>query len=107
MAKNPDYCRVGRWMSPDELAKMLKSGQVQESLTHRGVTSVAFPANRDAYKNPPPGDVYVEFFVPCNRLLKIPGGWGKIYGPNSSIGRARGILDLAPAYFPQILTPWK
>ncbi|WP_434086573.1 TreTu family toxin [Vibrio neptunius] len=32
---------MGRWMSPDELAKMQKTGKVQESYT--GTTHVANP----------------------------------------------------------------
>jgi hypothetical protein len=95
-AKDPNLCKVGRWMSGSELSSMEKTGRVQESRLN-GVTSVTFPPNPDSYKNPPPGDTYVEFFVPCSRLRKIPGGWGKIYGPNSVFGPKLGITEMPPA----------
>jgi RHS repeat-associated protein len=95
-AKDPNLCKVGRWMSGSELSSMEKTGRVQESRLN-GVTSVTFPPNPDSYKNPPPGDMYVEFFVPCGRLRKIPGGWGKIYGPNSVFGPKLGITEMPPA----------
>jgi len=77
---------VGRWMSPDELAKMKKTGKVQEG--GGGQTRVADPSNPSAYKAAPQGDKYVEFDVPANRLRTHSQGTGRIPGPNSPDARA-------------------
>jgi len=79
---------VGRHMSPDELAKMKKTGRVQEG--GGGQTRVADPANPNAYRNAPKGDVYAEFDVPANRVLPQSKGTGRIPGPNSPDARVPG-----------------
>ncbi len=79
---------VGRYMSPDELEKMRTTGRVQEG--GGGQTRVADPANPNTYKNPPKGDVYVEFDVPANRVLPHSQGTGRIPGPNSPDARVPG-----------------
>ena len=79
---------VGRWMSPDELSEMRRTGRVQEG--GGGQTRVADPANPNTYRNPPEGDVYVEFDVPANRVLPHSQGTGRIPGPNSPDARVPG-----------------
>lgn len=77
---------VGRWMSPDELSKMQKTGKAQES--YSGTTHVADPANPEAFiKQTKVGNVYVEFDVPASSLKKTNEGWAQIVGPNSATGR--------------------
>jgi hypothetical protein len=80
--------RVGRYMNPEELAKMKATGKVQEG--GGGQTRVADPANPDAYKNAPNGDKYVEFDVPANRVLPHSEGTGRIPDPNSPDARVPG-----------------
>jgi hypothetical protein len=75
-------------MSPDELAKMRKTGRVQEG--GGGQTRVADPANPNSYRNAPKGDRYVEFDVPANRVLPHSKGTGRIPGPNSPDARVPG-----------------
>jgi hypothetical protein len=79
---------VGRHMSPAELAKMKQTGRVQEG--GGGQTRVADPANLNSYRNPPKGDVYVEFDVPAHRVLPHSQGTGRIPGPNSPDARLPG-----------------
>ncbi|BFM49930.1 hypothetical protein [Marinomonas sp. THO17] len=77
---------VGRWMSPDELAKMKKTGKAQES--YSGTTHVADPANPEAFiKQTKVGNVYAEFDVPASSLKKTNKDWAQIVGPNSATGR--------------------
>ncbi len=78
--------RVGRWMSREELAKMQRSGKVQAG--GGGQTRVAHPAHPNAYRNPPAGDVYVEFDVPTYRLKPHSQGTSRIPGPLSPDARA-------------------
>lgn len=73
-------------MSPDELAKMKKTGRVQEGAG--GQTRVADPANPNTYRNVPPGDKYVEFDVPASRIKPHSKGTGRIPGPNSPDARS-------------------
>ncbi|WP_414530920.1 polymorphic toxin-type HINT domain-containing protein, partial [Nodularia chucula] len=83
---DPGNVRVGRWMSPDELAKMQKTGMVQESLS--GTTHVASPSNPEAFMSQAkPGAVYVEFDVPESAIRPTNDGWASIKGPNSVDGR--------------------
>jgi hypothetical protein len=77
---------VGRWMNPDELAKMKKTGKVQEG--GGGQTRVSDPADINAYRNAPEGDVYVEFDVPASSVKPHSQGTGRIPGPNSPDARA-------------------
>ena len=84
----PPMKRVGRHMSPEELAKMRKTGRVQEG--GGGQTRVADPANPNTYRNPPKRDVYVEFDVPAHRVLPHSRGTGRIPGPNSPDARVPG-----------------
>ena len=80
--------RVGRHMSPEELAKMKKTGRVQEG--GGGQTRVADPSDPNTFKNAPDGDVFVEFDVPANRVLPHSTGTGRIPGPNSPDARVPG-----------------
>lgn len=59
--------RVGRVMSPKELAAMRASGRLVESWNN-GVTSVSLPANPTTYRAGGSGDVYVEFDVPASAI---------------------------------------
>lgn len=73
-------------MSPDEMAKMQKTGKVQESYT--GTTHVANPADAEAFiKQTKVGNNYVEFDVPTSSLKQTNEGWAQIAGPNSLSGR--------------------
>jgi RHS repeat-associated protein len=91
MPATPPTKRVGRWMNPLELFKMRKSGKVQEG--GGGQTRVSDPANPDTYRNPPEGDVYVEFDVPADSVLPHSRGTGRIPGPNSPDARAGNPAD--------------
>jgi RHS repeat-associated protein len=83
---DPGTVKVGRWMSPDELAKMQQTGIVQESYT--GTTHVAFPSNPEAFMSQAkPGALYVEFNVPASAIRQTNEGWASIKGPNSLDGR--------------------
>ncbi|MCV3217127.1 polymorphic toxin-type HINT domain-containing protein [Plectonema radiosum NIES-515] len=83
---DPGTVKVGRWMSPDELAKMQQTGIVQESYT--GTTHVAFPSNPEAFMSQAkPGALYVEFDVPASAIRQTNEGWASIKGPNSLDGR--------------------
>jgi RHS repeat-associated protein len=78
--------RVGRWMSPKELAAMQSTGRVQAGAG--GVHRVAFPVDPNAYRAAPPGDVFVTYEVPTSSLQ--PAGteaWRQIVGPDSVQGR--------------------
>ncbi|WP_332770756.1 two-partner secretion domain-containing protein [Pseudomonas sp. ESBL1] len=75
--------RVGRWMSPDELAQMQSTSKVvqggggQTFISTNGVSDFKGPA--------PKGSVYVEFDVPANSLLQGgKEGWFKMIGPDAS-----------------------
>lgn len=73
-------------MSPDEMAKMQKTGRVQES--YSGTTHVASPANAESYmRQTRVGNNYVEFDVPTSSLKQTNEGWAQIMGPNSLTGR--------------------
>ena len=77
---------VGRWMHPNELAKMQKTGMVQES--DSGITHVADPADPEAFgRQAKRGTVYVEFDVPSSSLEPSSTGWSQILGPGSPTGR--------------------
>lgn len=81
VAKGVDT-RVGRWMHPDELAKMKSTGTVQEG--SGGLTFVANSGASSFRKQAKPGRIYVEFDVSANSLLQ--GGkadWFKTLGPNA------------------------
>lgn len=78
--------RVGRWMSPDELAAMKRTGFVQEG--SGGLHRVVVPASKDAYKAAPKGDVFVTYEVPTSSLKSAGNdAWRAIPGPNSIHGR--------------------
>jgi hypothetical protein len=78
-----DLTRVGRWMSPDEHAAMVKTGHVQ--VGSGGTTSVASPPNAQSYMaQARPGSHHVEFDVPTGSLR--PGGapgWSQIPSPEN------------------------
>lgn len=80
--------RVGRWMHPDELAKMRNTGKVQEG--GGGQTRVSNPASASTYRNNPKSDVYVEFDVPSTRLEPHSEGTSRIPGPNSYDAKVPG-----------------
>ena len=62
--------RVGRWMSRNELEKMLKTGRVQSS--EGGITHVTNSSDPEAFKAAKKGSVFVEFDIDKN-IIK-PGG---------------------------------
>jgi len=89
-------CKVGRWMGPSELANMQGSKTVKNGTGNQ--SRVAFPADPSAYQNAPKGDIYVEYWVPCNSLSK--GGspkWRSIYGPDHPFAQKLGITEYPPA----------
>ena len=95
--------RVGRWMSRNELEKMLKTGRVQSS--EGGITHVTNPSNPEAFKAAKKGSVFVEFDIDKN-IIK-PGGkenWGVIHGPGSPVDRLNikkgleGIKEMPKVY---------
>jgi len=83
-------------MSPQELEAMQSTGLVQESY-NGGVTSVTVPPNPNLYRAGPSGDVFVQFDVPQSAINAAGSGVGKIYGPNSIFGPAKGIASMPPA----------
>jgi hypothetical protein len=88
-------------MSREELNAMLETGFAQESET--GGSRVAEPADINAYKAAPEGDVYVEYDVPVGST--VPGGragWSKIPGPNSTEGRLAASKGLPPPQMPPV-----
>lgn len=66
-----DLTRVGRWMSRDEHAAMVRTNEVQ--VGGGGTTYVSHPPSIDVWRRQAsPGSVYVEFDVP--RSVLRPGG---------------------------------
>ena len=61
-----DLTRVGRWMSPDEHAAMVRTGEVQVGAG--GTTYVANPADVNAFTPNRFPSNYVEFDVPTSSL---------------------------------------
>jgi hypothetical protein len=95
------WIRVGRWMSQEELRTMLDTGFAQES--EMGGSRIAEPADINAYRAAPEGDLYVEYDVPAGST--IPGGgpgWSKIPGPNSTEGRLAVSKGLPPPQMPPV-----
>jgi len=86
---------VGRWMSTTELEQMTATGQVQES--YSTVTSVTHPPNPSLWLNAKPGSIFAEFDIPRSSLNVSTNGIGKIWGPSSIFGKARGISEMPPA----------
>uniref|UniRef100_UPI0036D7C349 TreTu family toxin n=1 Tax=Photorhabdus sp. RM322S TaxID=3342825 RepID=UPI0036D7C349 len=75
--------RVGRWMSPDELAQMQSSGKIVQG--GGGQTFISTNGASDFKGTAPKGSVYAEFDVPANSLLKGgKDGWFKMIGPDAS-----------------------
>ncbi|WP_346729250.1 hemagglutinin repeat-containing protein [Achromobacter ruhlandii] len=75
--------RVGRWMSPDELAQMQSSGRVVQG--GGGQTFISTNGTLDFKGAAPKGSGYVEFDVPANSLLQGgKEGWCKLIGPDAS-----------------------
>ncbi|WP_410678458.1 hemagglutinin repeat-containing protein [Citrobacter europaeus] len=75
--------RVGRWMSPDELAQMQNGGKVVQG--GGGQTFISTNGVSDFKATAPAGSVYVEFDVPTNSLLQGgKDGWFKLIGPDAS-----------------------
>jgi len=75
--------RVGRWMSPDELAQMQNGGKVVQG--GGGQTFISTNGITDFKATAPAGSVYVEFDVPTNSLLQGgKDGWFKLIGPDAS-----------------------
>ena len=75
---------------------MRSTGLVQES-RNGGVTSVTLPPNPNLYRAGPGGDMFVQFDVPNSAINASGSGIGKIYGPNSIFGPAKGITSMPPA----------
>ncbi|WJM85362.1 hypothetical protein QUF31_20135 [Dickeya chrysanthemi] len=75
--------RVGRWMSPDELAQMQNSGKVIQG--GGGQTFISTNGASDFKGTAPTGSVYAEFDVSTNSLLQGgKDGWFKLIGPDAS-----------------------
>jgi hypothetical protein len=83
-------------MSQAELDLMRATGRVQESFTG-GVSSVTLPPDPNGYRAGATGDVYVEFDIPEWAIGASDGTVAKIYGPNSLLGRAKGVTEMPPA----------
>ena len=75
-------------MNPNELEKMRRTGRVQED--GGGQTRVADPSDPNTFRNPPKGDVFVEFDVSASRVLSHSKGTGRVPGPNSPDARVPG-----------------
>ncbi len=76
-----DQTRVGRWMSPDEHAAMVRTGEVQ--VGGGATTSVSHPADVSSYlRQARPGSAYAEFYVPASGLRSGGApGWAQIPSP--------------------------
>ncbi|WP_350239062.1 hemagglutinin repeat-containing protein [Pectobacterium colocasium] len=75
--------RVGRWMSPDELAQMQNSGKVIQG--GGGQTFISTNGASDFKGTAPAGSVYAEFDVSTKSLLQGgKDGWFKLIGPDAS-----------------------
>ncbi|MGX9565514.1 TreTu family toxin [Pseudomonas sp. CFBP 5748] len=75
--------RVGRWMSPTELAQMKDTGRVVQG--GGGQTFISINGALDFKGAASKGAVYVEFDVPSNSLLQGgKEGWLKMIGPDAS-----------------------
>ncbi|MBN3059882.1 VENN motif pre-toxin domain-containing protein [Pectobacterium versatile] len=75
--------RVGRWMSPDELAQMQNSGKVIQG--GGGQTFISINGASDFKGTAPTGSVYAEFDVSTKSLLQGgKDGWFKLIGPDAS-----------------------
>ncbi|MCQ9424353.1 DUF637 domain-containing protein [Pseudomonas sp. LJDD11] len=75
--------RVGRWMSPDELAQMQSTNKVVQG--GGGQTFISTNGIADFKGAASKGSVYVEFDVPANSLLQGgKDGWFKMIGPDAS-----------------------
>ncbi|WP_230669537.1 RHS repeat-associated core domain-containing protein [Pseudomonas fluorescens] len=74
--------RVGRWMSPDELAQMRSSNKVVQGAGGQTFISTNGPADfKGAALN---NSVYAEFDVPTSSLLQGgKTGWFKLIGPDA------------------------
>jgi len=89
MVKLPPQTKtVGRYVHPNELKAMRKTGYVQEG--GGGQTRVSDPPSSQAYRAAPRGDIYVEFEVPAERVLPHSSGTGRIPGPNSLDAKVPG-----------------
>ena len=93
--------RVGRWMSPDELAQMRNTNKVvqggggQTFISTNGVADFKGPA--------PKGSVYVEFDVPANSLLQGgKDGWFKMIGPDAGKSQQFLLNKQGGEYLPAI-----
>ena len=95
--------RVGRWMSKDELEKMVKTGRVQTSVG--GITHVTNPSNPDAFKAAKKGSIFVEFDINMDSVKS--GGnekWGIISEPGSPLDKLNrkkgleGIIEMPEVY---------
>ncbi|XMB50051.1 DUF637 domain-containing protein [Pseudomonas fluorescens] len=74
--------RVGRWMSPAELAQMQNTNKVVQGAG--GQTFISTNGIADFKGAAPKGSVYVEFDVPANSLLQGgKDGWFKMIGPEA------------------------
>jgi len=93
--------RVGRWMNPKELDAMQSTGRVQTGPDSGGIHRVAVPADPDAYKAAPSGDVFVSYDVPSSSLRPHSQGTMAIDGPNSPAGRLAKKKGETPPELPE------
>ena len=93
---NASVSTVGRWMSPDEYNKMLKTGRVQMS-SNGNTTYVAIPSDKNAFPAAKVGSIYSQFDVPADTVYPAgKSGWGQIPGPGSLISRLNQKKGLPP-----------
>jgi hypothetical protein len=67
---------------------MQKAGSIQWN--NEGVHRVSSPANREACRSAPKGDIYLEYDVPSGVLRPHSNGTSIIYGPDSLQARLPG-----------------
>src|SRR5438105_14500886 len=97
MEASPEWVRVGRRMSQEELTDMRVTGFAQESKSLGGGSRVTLPPNPDAYKAAPAGDVYVEYDVPAGVAKLVGSGLGQDTGAWQCRGSKRGEIWPADA----------
>ncbi|WP_422662695.1 hypothetical protein [Pseudomonas viridiflava] len=93
--------RVGRWMSPDELAQMQNTNRVVQG--GGGQTFISTNGIADFKGAAPKGSVYVEFDVPANSLLQGgKDGWFKMIGPDAGKSQQFLLNKQGGEYLPAI-----
>ena len=93
--------RVGRWMSPNELAQMQSSNKVAQG--GGGQTFISTNGAADFKGATPNGSVYVEFDVPSSSLLQGgKDGWFKMIGPEASKSQQYMLNKQGGSHLPDI-----